>query len=349
MDTTGPDADVGYSAFISHASSDREKATQICNSLEAKGFRCWIAPRDVRPGQDYASEIIRGIEKSKAFVLVLSDNANKSPFVQAEVERAYSKGKPIFPIRIAEVIPSRSLELFISTKHWIDAWQGNVEDHSAILMNAMLADSDVDVRIPFFKQVIRLGRWAQLSVLALIGVGVAGGVAYWMQPDPMENYDPGQSAAHVFFMGSMVADYYPLEASYTLMDGYQLDGKPLGAIGNIRRFELFNVEPSGKTKLLYAADPLEFVNEFNKSRSRKIPIEALPIRVVACLAYTSNDKTTSHVVIEGFNFDPPDSIAALFPVTAAGPREVDTDPGSTECATYAERYAARHMSRGQTL
>jgi len=123
----------GYSAFISHASGDRAVADAICDQLEATGFRCWIAPRDVRPGQNYPQEIIRGIESSKCLVLVLSAGANKSTFVRAEVERAYSKGKPVFPIRVEEVLPSRALELFISTKHWIDAWQGDLSGHAARL------------------------------------------------------------------------------------------------------------------------------------------------------------------------------------------------------------------------
>src|SRR5262245_49860127 len=129
----GGEQQVGYSAFISHASNDGATATAVCRHLEAAGFRCWIAPRDVRPGQDYPSEIIRGIELSKCLVLILSDEANGSKFVRAEVERAYSKGKPVFPIRIQEVLPSRALELFISTKHWIDAWKGDLGQHAAKL------------------------------------------------------------------------------------------------------------------------------------------------------------------------------------------------------------------------
>jgi hypothetical protein len=90
---------------------------------------CWIAPRDVRPGSEYASEIIDGIKSSAVFVLVLSEHANTSEFVKREVERAVSKGKPIFPVRVREVIPSKSLELFISSAEWIDAWQPPIEQY----------------------------------------------------------------------------------------------------------------------------------------------------------------------------------------------------------------------------
>src|SRR5688500_20345617 len=100
-----------YSAFISFATEDREKAEAICDSLERRGFVCWIAPRDVRSGREYADEIIGGIERSACVVLVLSAAANASVFVDREIERAFSKKKPVFPVRIEEVAPSPSLEL----------------------------------------------------------------------------------------------------------------------------------------------------------------------------------------------------------------------------------------------
>jgi hypothetical protein len=90
--------------------------------LEQRGFKCWVAPRDVRPGHSYGDEIIRAIERSRCFILALSKASNESPFVAREVERAISKRKPIFPVRIEDVEPSSSLELFISSTQWIDAF-----------------------------------------------------------------------------------------------------------------------------------------------------------------------------------------------------------------------------------
>lgn len=44
-----------YDAFISHASDDADAGTEVCDHLEAKGHRCWIAPRDVRAGHSWGS------------------------------------------------------------------------------------------------------------------------------------------------------------------------------------------------------------------------------------------------------------------------------------------------------
>ena len=111
-----------FAAFISHAKTDHKKVQEIVGALEQRGFKCWIAPRDVRPGHSYGDEIIRGIERSRCFILALSKASNESPFVAREVERAISKRKPIFPIRIEAVEPSSALELFISSTQWIDAF-----------------------------------------------------------------------------------------------------------------------------------------------------------------------------------------------------------------------------------
>jgi hypothetical protein len=130
-------------AFISHASEDAAIAATITDYLENNGVSCWIAPRDLTPGREYSSEIVDGIESSAVFVLVLSENANESIFVKREVERAVSKGKPVFPIRVREVMPSRSLELFISSAHWIDAWKPPMEKYLERLAQSISAAAAV--------------------------------------------------------------------------------------------------------------------------------------------------------------------------------------------------------------
>ena len=112
-------------------------AQRICDFLEARGIRCWIAPRDVRPGRQYGEEILEAIANTDAVVLVLTESANSSKFVEREIERAVSYGKPTLPVRVREVTPSRSLELFISSAHWIDAWKPPMEQYLDRLADAI--------------------------------------------------------------------------------------------------------------------------------------------------------------------------------------------------------------------
>ena len=121
-----------FSAFISYAAkADTDAAFAIAGHLEALGLKCWIAPRNVRPGKQYAGEIVRGIATSRCFILVLSRAANGSKFVRREVEQADRKDKPVYTIRIEEVDPSEELQLFLSEIHWIDAFQGKLATHAA--------------------------------------------------------------------------------------------------------------------------------------------------------------------------------------------------------------------------
>jgi len=125
--------------FVSYASADRDNAFRIASFLEGEGISCWIAPRDVPPGMEYGAAILQGIETSRALVLVLSEESNDSQFVRKEVERAVSKAKPVLPVRIREVTPSGSLEFFISSSQWVDAWRSPMEQHLTQLAAAIRA------------------------------------------------------------------------------------------------------------------------------------------------------------------------------------------------------------------
>jgi formylglycine-generating enzyme required for sulfatase activity len=111
-----------YDVFISHASEDKKIAHAMCHFLEENGVRCWIAPRDIRHGQDYAEAIINAIsEQCRVMVVVFTKSANNSPYVKSEVERAFHHGLTIISFRVEDVLPSKSLELFLGPTHWLDA------------------------------------------------------------------------------------------------------------------------------------------------------------------------------------------------------------------------------------
>src|SRR5688572_26449781 len=130
--------------FVSYASPDREIAFRIVSFLEEQGITCWVAPRDVPPGVEYGQAIINGIGDSRALVLILSDQSNDSQFVKKEVERAVSKTKPVLPVRIREVTPSGSLEFFISSAQWVDAFKSPMEQHLLPLVAAIKAMGSPD-------------------------------------------------------------------------------------------------------------------------------------------------------------------------------------------------------------
>ena len=110
-----------HDAFISHASTDLASADVICSALEAAGIGCWIAPRNVPPGSDYAATIVEAVAASRLMVVVSSSASNRSPHVSRELERAVSRGIALLPVRIEAVELSSSMEYFLASAEWLDA------------------------------------------------------------------------------------------------------------------------------------------------------------------------------------------------------------------------------------
>ena len=120
---------MAHDVFISYSSQDKTVADAVCATLESRKIRCWIAPRDVLPSVPYAEALIDGINKSHLLVLVFSQHSNQSQQVMREIERAVSKGIPILPFRIEEVLPTKAMEFFLGAPHWLDALTPPMENH----------------------------------------------------------------------------------------------------------------------------------------------------------------------------------------------------------------------------
>ncbi len=110
----------GRDVFVSYASQDIAVADAIVGTLEKNGLKCWIAPRDVTPGLQYADEIVGAINEAKLVVLVLSEHAVSSPHVGREIERAASKRRRVIALRTDATALTRSFEYFLSESQWID-------------------------------------------------------------------------------------------------------------------------------------------------------------------------------------------------------------------------------------
>lgn len=120
---------MAHDVFISYSSKDKPIADAVCATLEGSKIRCWIAPRDVLPGVPYGEALINALNQSRLLVLVFSADANNSPQVMREVERAVNKNIPIIPFRIENVLPSKSMEFFLGATHWLDAMTPPLERH----------------------------------------------------------------------------------------------------------------------------------------------------------------------------------------------------------------------------
>jgi len=118
-----------HEVFICYASHDKAVAEAVCTTLESRHIRCWIAPRDVLPGMEWAETIVDALDGSRVLVLVLSSSSNISPQVIREVGRAASNSTPIIPLRIDDVPLSKAMDYFISRHQWLDALTPPLKKH----------------------------------------------------------------------------------------------------------------------------------------------------------------------------------------------------------------------------
>ena len=100
--------------FVSHVAENRAAAMEIVDELERRGTRCWIAPRDVRPGEPFDNEIADAIDACRGMVLIFSDLCNDSEYIRREVTVAGESHKPVIPFRIEDVQPRRGLRVRLS-------------------------------------------------------------------------------------------------------------------------------------------------------------------------------------------------------------------------------------------
>ncbi len=126
-----------HEVFISYSTKDKVIADAVCARLENSRIRCWIAPRDIIPGIEFGEAIIDAIQDCSIMVLIFSADANNSPQVRREVERAVGKGKIIIPFRIEGILPTKALEYALFNTHWLDALTPPLEEHILKLADAI--------------------------------------------------------------------------------------------------------------------------------------------------------------------------------------------------------------------
>jgi tetratricopeptide (TPR) repeat protein len=179
--------------FISHATADRAEALKVCKAIERRGTQCWISMRDVPPGANYQEAIVQSLRTARAVVLVFSDAANTSDEIKKELSLASRYQVQVIAIRLKNVEPSDAFAYELSTRQWINAFEGwdrsidtligRIEQISGSGPWVPAAPTPASRRPAF-----SLGRGKTIAAAGLLSLVVAGG-AWW-------SLRPPQAAAH---------------------------------------------------------------------------------------------------------------------------------------------------------
>lgn len=165
------------SVFISYASANRDRALDLCASLEARGTKCWISCRDIAPGQNYQESIVNAIQSARAMLLQFSEAANNSDEIKKELSLASRFRVPVIVARIEKVDPTDAYAYELSTRQWIDAFH----DWDRVADQLVRSVAEVSKRragnhSPAFHPRTRR---RNLIAAASLGVAALGGTAAW--------------------------------------------------------------------------------------------------------------------------------------------------------------------------
>lgn len=96
-------------------------------SVEAAGIPCWIAPRDIPPGADYADVIAEAVIAADAFVCLLSEASLSSRHCQAELRLAFDGNISILAVDLDGAPVTGGRAYYIGQSQRLDARRSHAE------------------------------------------------------------------------------------------------------------------------------------------------------------------------------------------------------------------------------
>jgi hypothetical protein len=126
-----------HTIFISYAHADYDKAEALVTGLERCGVRCFIAPRDLRAGADWANAITNALDASRAVVVVLSAASDLSAAVAFEAEFAANRNIPVIACRTEDFVPSGRMAFLYGRMQLLDRFDPREIDHIQQLVQVL--------------------------------------------------------------------------------------------------------------------------------------------------------------------------------------------------------------------
>src|SRR5262245_43337355 len=85
--------------FISYKSEYRDFAREVKNRASSWGHKCWLDVDEIPEGSYFRFEIDKGLKNSDVIVGIITQEAQASREVMAELDFALRKNKPLLPLK----------------------------------------------------------------------------------------------------------------------------------------------------------------------------------------------------------------------------------------------------------
>jgi hypothetical protein len=108
-------------AFISYSRSDRAYVDKLVDLLRSAEITPWIDTSGIDYGTRWAQVVRDAVDACGACVVIMTPEAEASPWVGREISRAQKQGRPIFPLLL------RGSEFFtLDELHYEDVTDGRM-------------------------------------------------------------------------------------------------------------------------------------------------------------------------------------------------------------------------------
>lgn len=86
--------------FVSYSHKNTEFATRLTKDLEREGYDIWLDRTDIQTGSRWDDEIVKGLNASQIFMILLSETSAESQNVKDEIGYAIDHNMHIVPLLI---------------------------------------------------------------------------------------------------------------------------------------------------------------------------------------------------------------------------------------------------------
>ena len=194
---------MAHDIFVSYSTKDKTIADSVVAALENNNIRCWYAPRDIEAGEDWGKAISTAIKSCQVFLVIFSEHSNRSQRVLDEVNLAISQQAVIVPFRIEDLEPDGAMELHLSSRHWLDAFEPSWHDHIKALIQVIssvlqkpVTEDQIDLPPNIQKPEPRSKKKVWIPLLVAAGVMITAASLYFSGVlDPLLSSAPAQPTA----------------------------------------------------------------------------------------------------------------------------------------------------------
>ena len=188
-----------YDVFISYSHKDKAVADAICHYFENDKLKCWIAPRDIMPGQKWAKSIAEAVKSYCWCFLRTPMHPSRSC---GRSSSRYPMGKSLcrFELRIFSRRKAWNIIWlrFIGSIYWIKKSRGRLVELTETITRILQANQHPNQDITLGsnkqkKQAARTRNWILLGLFVVIGAAIFffRNSVFAMIGDLFENSAPG--------------------------------------------------------------------------------------------------------------------------------------------------------------